>query len=209
VSRPSLREAIGSLAAKGKLSVRHGQGVFVEADDTTRRLRDGTRHSLDLAELFAMREVLEVPATGWAAEKADKGALPGIEAAYTALTETAATKPVDWDELQRLDAAFHEAIVRAARNRFMLRTVGVLNEIMVEGMQTTLRIPGRLEKSAADHARILQAIRDRDPRRARAAARAHIRAAHAAALGRIGKGQGAPAAAESTGDAAGSANHIR
>ncbi|MGH3628169.1 MAG: FadR/GntR family transcriptional regulator, partial [Sciscionella sp.] len=40
VSRPSLREAISSLAAWGRLTVRHGRGVFVESPETTRRLRD-------------------------------------------------------------------------------------------------------------------------------------------------------------------------
>jgi GntR family transcriptional repressor for pyruvate dehydrogenase complex len=60
----------------------------------------------------------------------------------------------------------------------------VLNEVMVAGMQTTLQIPGRLEKSAADHQRILEAIRRHDASGARSAARAHIRAAHASALKR-------------------------
>lgn len=182
VSRPSLREALKVLAAQGRVSVRHGQGVFVEADVATRRLRDGMAEmTVDFDEVYAMREVLEVPAAGWAAEKATPQEIEIIAAALEALTVAIGRDPTDWDQLQHLDAAFHESVVRAAGNKFMLRTLGVLNEIMLAGMSSTLRLPGRLTRSAADHARILRAIRSGDPRAARAAARAHIRAAQLAA----------------------------
>ncbi|KID29566.1 GntR family transcriptional repressor for pyruvate dehydrogenase complex [Prauserella rugosa] len=181
VSRPSLREAIRSLAARGRLAVRHGQGVFVEEPATTKRLTSSlTSYEHDVDELFAMREVLEVPAAGWAAKNRTETGIEWLQDAYDRLVD-ATRGTVDWDELQRLDAAFHEAVVRVAGNRFLLRTLGVLNEIMVAGMETTLRMPGRLEKSAAEHARILEAIKDGDSRGAQAAARAHIRGAHAAA----------------------------
>lgn len=182
VSRPSLREAIRSLAARGRLAVRHGQGVFVEEPATTKRLTsslDSDEHDLD--ELYAMREVLEVPAAGWAAKNTGEAGLERLQDAYELLID-ATKRDADWDELQRLDAGFHEAVVRVAGNRFLLRTLGVLNEIMAAGMETTLRHPGRLEQSAKEHARILEAIKDGDSRAARAAARAHIRGAHAAAL---------------------------
>ncbi|MCT2582020.1 FadR family transcriptional regulator [Actinophytocola sp. S1-96] len=182
VSRPSLREAIRSLAARGRLVVRHGQGVFVEEPALTKRLTSSMvsdEHSVD--ELYAMREVLEVPAAGWAAKNIDEAGIERLKQAYDLLTEAGA-RNADWDELQRLDASFHEAVVRVAGNRFLLRTLGVLNEIMVAGMETTLRHPGRLAQSAREHAAILNAIQDGDSRAARAAARAHIRSAHAAAL---------------------------
>ncbi|TCP44724.1 GntR family transcriptional regulator [Tamaricihabitans halophyticus] len=182
VSRPSLREAIRSLAARGRLSVRHGQGVFVEAPLTAKRLASSLRSDEhDLDELYAMREVLEVPAAGWAAKNRTEAGMELLDEAYRELTD-AANGQAEWDELQRLDAGFHEAVVRVAGNRFLLRTLGVLNEIMAAGMETTLRHPGRLRQSAKEHARILEAIKDGDSRGARAAARAHIRGAHTAAL---------------------------
>lgn len=182
VSRPSLREAIRSLVANGRLAVRHGQGVFVEAPATTKRLTNSLRSDEhDLDELYAMRDVLEVPAAGWAAKNSTEEGIARLEEAYEQLME-ATRNGEDWNELQRLDAGFHEAVVRVAGNRFLLRTLGVLNEIMAAGMETTLRHPGRLEKSAAEHERILNAIRDGDSRAARSAARAHIRGAHAAAI---------------------------
>ena len=73
-------------------------------------------------------------------------------------------------------------IVQAADNPFLNQTLGVLNELLQSGMNTTLPIPGRLEKSRADHARILAAIQEGNQADARAAAKSHIRAAYRAAL---------------------------
>jgi len=186
VSRPSLREAVRSLQAQGLLSVRHGQGVFVAAPMVERTLRSSLQEQeMTLTELFAMREVLEVPATGWTAENRDEELLTTAEQVLEELNKAAAGDPVDFAELGRLDARFHMTIVEAAGNRFLHQTLGVLQDIIASGMQTTLDIPGRIERSRADHERILAAVRDGDPGAARKAARAHIRAAHKAAMKRV------------------------
>jgi GntR family transcriptional regulator, transcriptional repressor for pyruvate dehydrogenase complex len=182
-SRPSLREALQSLKARGYLDIRHGSGVFVAEPATTRSLREAlSAEHLSLTELFDMREVLELPAAEWAARAADRQKLAAVEEAYQTL-HNASTPPVtDWEQLQQLDALFHMRIVEAAGNRFLTRTLGVLQEILARGMETTLRIPGRLEKSRRDHQRILEALLAGDPAAARRAAKAHIRGARSAAL---------------------------
>lgn len=176
VSRPSVREAIKSLEAEGRLDVRHGNGVFVVSST-----EDALRHSMrrrrtDVDEVYAMREVLEVPAARWAAQRGDPAGVAGIQGAHDALLEASRRDPVDLDELQLLDAAFHQSIVAAAGNHFLEQTQGVLAEILVRGMTTTLSVPGRLEASRTDHRAILDAILAGDGRRAGAAARAHVRA---------------------------------
>jgi GntR family transcriptional repressor for pyruvate dehydrogenase complex len=186
VSRPTLREAIGALQAQGRLQVRHGQGVFVAEPATAQELRTAmAQHELTVEELFAMREVLEVPAAGWAAERQDEGSLTRVRRALEALNEAAARQPQEFAELQRLDSAFHLAIVEAAGNRFLRQTLGVLQDILARGMETTLMVPGRLEKSRQEHERILAALLAGDPAAARTAARRHVRAAHRTAVGRL------------------------
>ncbi|WP_255950196.1 FadR/GntR family transcriptional regulator [Streptomyces odontomachi] len=186
VSRPTLREAIGALQAQGRLQVRHGQGVFVAEPATAQELRTAmAQHELTVEELFAMREVLEVPAAGWAAERQDEGSLTRVQRALEALNEAAAREPQEFAELQRLDSAFHLAIVEAAGNRFLRQTLGVLQDILARGMETTLMVPGRLDKSRQEHERILAALLDGDPAGARTAARRHVRAAHRTAVGRL------------------------
>lgn len=185
-SRPSVREALRSLKAQGHVEVRHGAGVYVADPATTRTLRDAmVDEEMSLAELFDMREVLELPAVGWAARNHDPERLARVREAYERLDAATGAAEIDWPGLRDLDAAFHMRIVEAAGNRFMTRTLGVLQEILARGMETTLRIPGRLEKSRLDHKRILDAIVAGDPAAARRAARAHIHGARKAAFMRL------------------------
>lgn len=182
-SRPSLREALQSLKARGYLDIKHGAGVFVADPATTRSLREAlSADHLSLTELFDMREVLELPAAEWAARAGDPDKLAKVQEAYETLQAASAPPINDWRKLQELDAGFHMRIVEAAGNRFLTRTLGVLQEILSRGMETTLQAPGRLERSRSDHKRILDAVLAGDPAAARRAAKAHIRGARSAAL---------------------------
>ncbi|MCI2421765.1 FadR family transcriptional regulator [Saccharopolyspora sp. K220] len=186
VSRPTVREAIGALKARGVVRVLHGRGVFIAEPETARELREALatqRHSI--SELFAMREVLEVPAAGWAAERQDPAALQRISDVLRSMQKAAEEVPRDFDRLQQLDAAFHLAIVEAAGNKFLQQTLGVLQDILHEGMQTTLMVPGRVEKAREDHQRILDALLAGDPEAARQAALHHVHAARATAMQRL------------------------
>lgn len=185
-SRPSVREAIRILQAQGKLVVKHGLGVFVAESPTEQALGAALRSAEhDVNELFAMREVLEVPAARWAAERItddEAAALRDILAELDAAFEVSSD---DFQRLARLDASFHLGIAQVAANRFLKQTTHVLQDILMSGMRTTLLIPGRREKSRTQHEQILAALRAHDPNAAGRAARAHIRSAHRAALDRI------------------------
>ncbi|GAA0503624.1 FadR/GntR family transcriptional regulator [Saccharopolyspora thermophila] len=186
VSRPTVREAIGALKARGIVEVLHGRGVFIAEPETTRELREALatqRHSID--ELFAMREVLEVPAAGWAAERQDAEALRRVSDLLETMRAAAEEMPRDFDRLHQLDTRFHLAIVEAAGNKFLQQTLGVLQRILHEGMQTTLMVPGRVEAAREDHQCILDALLAGDPDAARQAALDHVRSARATALRRL------------------------
>jgi GntR family transcriptional repressor for pyruvate dehydrogenase complex len=186
VSRASVREALRSLQASGIVLVRHGKGVFVAApDEGQRALRRFARlREVGLEELFAMREVLEVPAAGWAATSATDQQLQQLVATFDELRQAvAAGRPPA--ELQAMDATLHLQIAEFASNRFLAMTQTVLQEMLNRSMETTLSIAGRPARSAREHAEIVEALLARDPRRARAAARRHIHSARRAALRRV------------------------
>jgi GntR family transcriptional repressor for pyruvate dehydrogenase complex len=185
VSRNSLREAVKMLEARGRLEVRHGRGITVREPEPDRLAWAYLQKEVGLRELFAMREVLEVPAAAWAAKSAGDLEHDAIKRAWEELDRASGRTPPNWDELRRLDQAFHLVIARAADNRFLSRTIEVLQDMLAAGMETTLTIPGRLERSREDHQRITHAILERDSRAARTAMRAHIRGAQAAATRRL------------------------
>ena len=61
------------LQARGLVAIRHGQGTFVEEPLVAQELRASVMsREHDVNELYDAREVLEVPAAKWAAEKATK-----------------------------------------------------------------------------------------------------------------------------------------
>lgn len=187
VSRPSVREAIKTLEAEGRLEVRHGQGVFVASSTPMKAVQRWMRvKRLDISEAYAMREVLEVPAARWAAERGQPQVIARIRTAHDRLLERSKQEPIDFDQLQLLDVAFHQSIVEAAGNRFLEQTQGVLGEVLVRGISTTLTAKGRLEASRADHLAILEAIVAGNGVRAAAAARHHVRAARRTALALFG-----------------------
>lgn len=185
VSRPALREAVKVLEARGRLVVRHGQGVFV-GNGSPDALRDELMGiEVTLAELYAMREVLEVPAAAWAAEQASEEDLVALERSLVQQEEARSARPLDYGRLGKLDAEFHLLIVETAGNRFLKKTLGILQEMLSAGMETTLTIPGRVGQSRRDHQAIFEAIRAGDCEGARRASLAHIQGARDAALERV------------------------
>lgn len=188
VSRPALREAVRVLEARGRVVVKHGQGVFVGTGDQVAIRSRLASMEVSLAELFAMRQVLEVPAAEWAAGVATAREVEAL-GHHLEAEEKARVGNIDFAVLRQLDTAFHMRIVEMAKNRFLLQTQGVLQEMITAGMETTLTIPGRVDQARKDHRTLFEAIRDRDSQAAREAAAAHIEGARDAALARIHREQ--------------------
>jgi GntR family transcriptional repressor for pyruvate dehydrogenase complex len=163
VSRPSLHEALHILQAQGLVQIKHGQGTFVQEPIVAQELRASMMtktHGLN--ELFDAREVLEVPASKWAAEKATKEDIRLLRTTLNQIDTVTASHPIDFDQLQLLDAKFHLTIVGVAGNRFINQTLNVLQDVMRMSMETTLRLPGRSEISRSEHSEILMAIENGD-----------------------------------------------
>lgn len=195
VSRPSIREAVRTLVGRGRLAVLHGKGIYLSRPAAENGHPDemATRQ-IGLRELFEMREVLEVPAAGWAAEAASREQLDLLAKALETLNRAASDPSPDYGLVQALDSTFHLRIAEASGNRFMLRTLSVLQEMLAAGMSTTLSIPGRLAQSRQHHLAICEAIVGGKRPAARHAMRVHIRSAANAALKRLADEDGSPAA---------------
>lgn len=183
VSRPSLREALHILQAQGLVHIRHGQGTFVQEPIVAQELRASmmaTTHGLN--ELFDAREVLEVPASKWAASKASKEDIRQLRTTLNQIETVTSTSPIDFDQLQILDAKFHLTIVGIVGNRFINQTLNVLQDVMKMSMETTLRLPGRSDVSKKEHHAILEAIESGNGELASKLTLQHITGARAVAL---------------------------
>ncbi|HEY9243468.1 MAG TPA: FCD domain-containing protein [Streptosporangiaceae bacterium] len=193
VSRASVREALRALETRGVVRVRHGKGVFVAAPDEGEQAlhRFARLREVGMEELFAMREVLEVPAAGWAATEANDEQLAVLVTTFEQL-EQAVLARAEPAALRAMDARLHLQIAEYANNRFLTMTQTILQEMLGRSMDTTLSVAGRPARSVREHADIVNALVARDPARARAAARRHIRSTRRAALRRVAEERDRP-----------------
>lgn len=185
VGRSSLREGIAVLTSRGVLTVKRGHGVYVAQRMPAPPAPPAPGAAMtegDLRQLFAMRQVLEVAAAGWAAREATDDDIAALQAAIAALDAEASADSPDLERLQELDTDFHLLIAAMASNRFLAQMTQVLHGMLAAGMETTLSLPGRIRRSREAHLRIAVAIAAHDEEAAREAISAHLREAAEAAL---------------------------
>jgi GntR family transcriptional repressor for pyruvate dehydrogenase complex len=178
VSRTSLREAMKVLAGRGIVSIRHGQGIYM-ADGSTHQLvnemaRLLMRNSGTLSDLFEIRRLLESSAAGWAAERATAEQLAALvqvvaEARAGAESDTFSTK-----DYERHDHRFHMMLAELTGNAVLVHVMDNMIDLLREGRKSSLSVPGRPQRSIADHDQILAAIGRRDPEAAKKAMIHHL-----------------------------------
>jgi DNA-binding GntR family transcriptional regulator len=161
ISRTPVREAIRLLERDGLVVHLPRQGATIRGLDYA-----------EIIELYEMRMVLEGTAARLAARVASAAELDGLAALHSAFA-TAAVGSAAHD----LNRQFHNTLVRAARNRFLIKALSALQKTLLILGPTTLADVNRLGDAVGEHADILGAIRDGDGPRAEAAMRAHIEAA--------------------------------
>ena len=166
VSRPVVREALGSLRALGLTETRAGRGTFVVSNYIKTPLALGSCSSSDLNEV---RRYLEVPGARLSAMRRTEEEVAEME---QILRENAAT-----DQPHRLvayDSRFHIAVARASRNPLLPRLVSELRDLLEEQSLAVLAREDRLSRAMAEHAAVLAAIRAGDGEAAAAAMEAHL-----------------------------------
>lgn len=161
ISRTPVREAIRLLETDGLVTHLPRQGA------TLRRLDPP-----EVIELYDMRAVLE----GTAARLAARVATAVELAELKALNDGLATAPAG-PAAQELNRQFHRALLNAARNRFLVKTMNALHKTLLILGPTTLTDPSRNADAVAEHAQMLEALARGDGPGAEALMRAHVMAA--------------------------------
>lgn len=180
VSRPSLREAMQKMVAKGLLNTRHGGGTFVTDQldayfvDPWQGMLKG--HPLLHRDLLEFRQMLESQAAALAAERATEADVRQLDATYAALEMAYAGDDVG--ACIDADVAFHQAIAEAAHNLLISHLTTSLMRVIHGHVASNLAHlhvqPQRWGQLQAQHRAIWQAIRTRQPPQAAVAADAHI-----------------------------------
>lgn len=143
VSRPSLREAIQKLTAKGLLVSRQGGGNYV-VDSLGSTFSDPLLHLLESnpeaqRDLLEFRQTLEASCAYYAALRATEVDRERLTAAFEALQDCYARA----DEVSRVeegaaDARFHLAIAEASHNAVLLHTIRGLFDLLKRNVVTNI-----------------------------------------------------------------------
>ncbi len=159
ISRQPVREALRRLEAEGLVVHQPRRGVFVRAYSPD-----------DMREIYMLRRLLETQAARLAAERLAPADWRKLEVINEASSAAAAAS--DGERFVELNNAFHRTIHEGARSPRLLELIGrVWTGDPVYG---PLFLPGRAARSVAEHRRIVEALRRRDPEMAAAAMLEHI-----------------------------------
>lgn len=180
VSRPSLREAVADLQARGLLDTRAGSGIFVTDvlgsafSDTLIQLF--ANHDEAVFDYLSFRRDMEGMAAGRAAERGTDTDLKVIDTLFRQM-EAAHNKRNPAEE-SRLDADFHLAIIEASHNVIMLHMMRSMYQLLREGVfyNRSVMFKQRTTREALleQHRRINAALQSRDAEAARAAVAHHL-----------------------------------
>lgn len=174
ISRTPIREAIRQLESDGLITHTPRVGATIRQLD----------HA-EISELYEMRAVLEGTAAKLAARAAS-------EVELTEIAKIQATMNADQTiaQLYDLNQQFHAAILNAARNRFLVKSIHAVNTTLLILGRSTLEDAPRAKAAITEHDAVLKALIARDGKTAEAHMRAHIEAAHLARLGQMRRSDG-------------------
>ncbi|MFM9011865.1 MAG: GntR family transcriptional regulator [Planctomycetota bacterium] len=163
VSRAPIREALIELELRGLVEF-----------DATGRTRVPVLTPRDIDEIYAVRLMIDPMAASLAAVRPHRGSFAALERIITA-TRSARTLAA----VSRLDAEFHDRIVRAAGNRRILLCWNVLRDqfgLWLTQMQLRHEaVTHRTRQQTVDtHRQLLDTIRSGDARKASDEARRHV-----------------------------------
>ena len=180
VSRPSLREAVGELEARGLLARRAGAGIYVAdvlgSAFSPALIRLFGAHDEAVFDTIAFRRDMEGLAAERAARLGSETDLAVIDTIFAKMEAAQATR--SGREEAALDAEFHMAIVEAGHNVIMLHMMRSIYDLLRQGVfynrQTMFRQRTTRAALLAQHRAINDALQARDAEGARAAVAAHL-----------------------------------
>src|SRR6185369_3190455 len=175
IGRSTLREALKSLAYVGLVQMRPGEGTYVT--DGTQMLveritaRGLLRTEKQLEDVAEARLILETELAALAAERLEAADLERLEGI---LSDMKQRLDEDSPDYAALDVEFHLAIAKCSKNRLLHELLVPIREVLQDFIMKSQELPGIKHSAHEHHKRIVDALRQRNPEKARRAMRAHL-----------------------------------
>jgi GntR family transcriptional repressor for pyruvate dehydrogenase complex len=174
VSRPSLREALNSLVTMGFLEIKQSKRTFVKSvasermeDPLSLLIKTDTQKIFDLIEV---RKAMEVWGASQAAQRATEEDIKRLESIVEEMEKTF-EEGREWD---KEDADFHLAIAQATHNMVQTHIMSTMYDLLRESVAKVFTDKTKIKKLFQQHSRILNAIKNHSPEKARERALEHL-----------------------------------
>ena len=173
VSRYSVREAIQGLQKKGVLKTRLGSGTFVVSgnEPSVAELLAAAieMEKGQIKEVFEFRHMIEPSIAYMAGRNASAGDIKTLEEIVAQQEETS-----DVARLNELGEAFHLTLAKATGNSIIHRVAVQINDLLSKTRTEISPDEDSQAQSVGGHARILEAVKKRDPALARQMMSEHL-----------------------------------
>jgi GntR family transcriptional repressor for pyruvate dehydrogenase complex len=179
VSRVSLREALNALQGMGLLEIQQGNRTCVRPI-TTRSIHDPLvsftkRSPSNIMKVFEIRKYLELGSAALAAERATNEEIDHLERLLKEMEEDLRRNRLG----AKADHEFHTALAEATHNEAYIHIMKTIYDLLQEELRIAwggvFRKKDSRKKLFQQHKNILEAVKQRDPKKGREASLAHLR----------------------------------
>ena len=162
ISKTPLREALRVLSVEGLIRLVPNRGSFVS-----------TPTFEEIREMFDVMSVLEGVCARAAAEKMGEKDLAALEKLHKKLEENHRRKAQR--EYIRINNRYHSFVQKLAGNRTLNQIVNGLRQKILLYRYQSLNLPERFAQSIQEHRDLLEAFRNKDPKKAETLMRRHLK----------------------------------
>ncbi len=173
VSRASLREALKALKVMGIIESKAGGGNFVTNDfngavSNPLSLMVALNNT-DSKKIFEFRQAIELGAVSLAAKAPSQEDLDDLQDIYDRMVDEE-----DDDRIAKLDQDFHTKIIDMSGNIFFKLNNNAIGEILRIFLKDSTK-KSKKENILSMHFEVLEAIKDKDPRKAQLKMKKHLK----------------------------------
>ena len=174
VSRTALREAFQKLEQLGKITIRQGDGTYLNPP-TAENVRGEISLAFDLGtagmnQYLEARESLETAAVRLAIERATIHDVEKLEQLLKEQEEHLNDTPI----FAELDFRFHQTLVQTAQNNIILQFWLSIAPLIREQQDRVAPIPGMNLRAFKDHIKIVESIARNTPKKAETLIQKHL-----------------------------------
>ena len=162
VSRTPVREALRQLELEGLVTIIPNRGAYVNMITAK-----------DVQDIYVIRSMLEGLCARWATQSITDEQLDSME--ETLCLSEYHTSKKNYEKLYELDSLFHEQLYEAGGSRILNHILSDFHDYVKMVRKATISTSSRSVTSTEEHRAIFEAIKEKDPDKAEALAKVHVK----------------------------------